>query len=60
MTVAWERWVVDADIKGFFDNLAKDWMIQFMEHQVADRRILRLNRKWLKAGVMEEAAGRNR
>ena len=37
-----------------FDNLDKSWMIQFMEHRVADPRILRLIRKWLKAGVMEE------
>ena len=46
--------ILDADIRGFFDNLDKSWMIQFMEHRVADPRILRLIRKWLKAGVMEE------
>jgi RNA-directed DNA polymerase len=39
---------------GSFDNLDKSWMMQFMEHRVADPRILRLIRKWLKAGVMEE------
>src|SRR5215470_16790493 len=48
------NWIVDADIRGFFDNLDKGWMIKFMEHRVADPRILRLIRKWLKAGVMEE------
>ena len=48
------NYILDADIQGFFDNLDKDWMIQFMEHRVADPRILRLIRKWLKAGVMEE------
>jgi len=48
------NYIVDADIKGFFDNLDKNWMIQFMGHRVADPRILRLIRKWLKAGVMEE------
>ena len=48
------NYIVDADIQGFFDNLDKSWMIQFMEHRVADPRILRLIRKWLKAGVMEE------
>ena len=48
------NYIVDADIRGFFDNLDKNWMIQFMEHRVADPRILRLIRKWLKAGVMEE------
>ena len=37
-----------------FDNLDKGWMIKFMEHRVADPRILRLIQKWLKAGVMEE------
>jgi len=47
------NYILDADIRGFFDNLDKDWMIQFMEHRVADPRILRLIRKWLKAGVME-------
>jgi retron-type reverse transcriptase len=48
------NYILDADIRGFFDNLDKSWMITFMEHRVADPRILRLIRKWLKAGVMEE------
>jgi len=48
------NYIVDADIRGFFDNLDKSGMIQFMEHRVADPRILRLIQKWLKAGVMEE------
>src|SRR6267378_5014730 len=48
------NYVLDADIQGFFDNLDKAWMIKFVEHRVADRRILRLIRKWLNAGVMEE------
>ena len=48
------NYILDADIKGFFDNLDKGWMIRFMEHRVADPRILRLIQKWLKAGVMEE------
>jgi len=48
------NYIVDADIRGFFDNLDKSWMIQFVEHRVADPRILRLIKKWLKAGVMEE------
>jgi RNA-directed DNA polymerase len=47
------NYVLDADIKGFFDNLDKTWLIKFVEHRVADRRILRLIQKWLKAGVME-------
>jgi group II intron reverse transcriptase/maturase len=48
------NYILDADIKGFFDNLDQSWMMQFMEHRVADPGILRLVRKWLKAGVMEE------
>jgi hypothetical protein len=48
------NYVLDADIHGFFDNLDKSWLIKFVEHRVADSRILRLIRKWLNAGVMEE------
>src|SRR5712692_1913636 len=48
------NFVLDADIKGFFDNLDKNQLVKFVEHRVADRRILRLIRKWLKAGVSEE------
>src|ERR1700684_1462654 len=48
------NYVLDADIRGFFDNLDKSWLIKFVEHRVADPRILRLIRKWLSAGVMEE------
>src|SRR4051812_23020378 len=48
------NYVLDADIQSFFDNLDKTWLIRFIEHRVADRRILRLIQKWLKAGVLEE------
>jgi len=48
------NYVLDADIRGFFDNLDHSWLIKFVEHRVADHRILRLIQKWLKAGVMEE------
>jgi group II intron reverse transcriptase/maturase len=48
------NYVVDADIRSFFDRIDKSWMIKFLEHRVADRRILRLIQKWLNAGVMEE------
>jgi group II intron reverse transcriptase/maturase len=48
------NFILDADIRGFFDNLDKSWLVRFVEHRVADPRILRLIQKWLKAGVMEE------
>src|SRR6202521_1050958 len=48
------NYVLDADIRGFFDNLDHSWLIKFVEHRVADPRILRLIQKWLTAGVMEE------
>src|SRR4051794_22325040 len=48
------KWVFDADIGGFFDNLSHQWAVKFIEHRVADRRILRLIQKWLKAGVSED------
>jgi group II intron reverse transcriptase/maturase len=47
-------WVLDADIRGFFDNLDRGWLVKFLQHRVADRRVLRLIQKWLDAGVMEE------
>jgi RNA-directed DNA polymerase len=48
------NWVLDADIRGFFDNLSHEWTMKFIEHRVADRRVLRLIQKWLKAGVSED------
>src|SRR3954468_20384673 len=48
------KWVFDADIGGFFDNLSHQWAVKFIEHRVADRRILRLIQKWLKAGISED------
>src|SRR5207245_584078 len=54
LTVGIERkrvnWVLDADIRGFFDNLNHEWLMKFVQHSVADPRILRLIQKWLKAG----------
>lgn len=49
------NWVVDADIRSFFDTVNHEWLIRFVEHRIADRRILRLIHKWLKAGVLEGA-----
>ena len=47
------NWVLDADIRGFFDAIDHGWMLKFLEHRIADKRVLRLIRKWLKAGVIE-------
>ena len=47
-------WVLDADIRGFFDQMSHEWTMKFVQHRVADPRILRLIQKWLKAGVSEE------
>jgi group II intron reverse transcriptase/maturase len=46
-------WILDADIRGYFDAINHDWMMKFLEHRISDRRILRLIQKWLKAGVIE-------
>ena len=48
------NWVLDADIRGFFDNMSHEWTMKFIEHRVADHRVLRLIQKWLKAGVSED------
>src|SRR2546425_5687330 len=48
------NWVLDADIRAFFDTLDHGWLVQFIEHRVADRRIVRLIQKWLAAGVLED------
>ena len=46
--------VLDADIRGFFDAIDHRWLMKFLEHRIADRRVLRLIRKWLRAGVSED------
>ncbi len=45
--------ILDADIRAFFDTVSHDWLIRFLEHRIGDRRVLRLIRKWLKAGTLE-------
>ncbi len=47
-------WVLDADISGFFDAIDHEWLMKFVEHRIADPRILVLIRKWLRAGVSED------
>jgi RNA-directed DNA polymerase len=48
------NWILDADIAGFFDTVSHDWLIRFVEHRIGDKRVIRLIRKWLKAGVLED------
>src|ERR1019366_5806147 len=48
------NWILDADIKGFFDNISHEWMMRFVERRIGDPRVLRLIRGWLKAGVVED------
>jgi RNA-directed DNA polymerase len=47
------NWVLDADIRGFYDAIDHKWMQRFLEHRIGDRRLLRLIRKWMRAGVSE-------
>ena len=48
------NWVLDADIRGFFDAMDHGWLVKFVEHRIADRRVVRHIQKWLNAGVLEE------
>ena len=48
------NWILDADVCSFFDSVSHDWLVRFVEHRVGDQRVIRLIRKWLKAGVMED------
>jgi RNA-directed DNA polymerase len=58
LSVAIERskvnWVLNVDIRGYFDAMLHGWLVRFIEHRIADRRIVRLIQKWLKAGVWED------
>jgi RNA-directed DNA polymerase len=47
-------WVLDLDIRSFFDKISHEWLVKFVEHRIADRRVVRLIRKWLNAGVLED------
>lgn len=62
VTVAIEQrkisWVLDADIRGFFDAMDHDWVMRFIEHRIADRRVQRHIKKWMNAGVLEDGAWR--
>ena len=48
------NWVLDMDIRGFFDVISHQWLMKFVEHRIADRRVTRLIQKWLNAGVLED------
>jgi retron-type reverse transcriptase len=48
------NWILDADIRSFFDSVSHEWLRRFVEHRIGDPRVIRLIRKWLKAGVMED------
>jgi hypothetical protein len=48
------NWVLDADIRDFFGSISHEWMVQFLQHRIADRRIHRLIEKGLRAGVSED------
>jgi RNA-directed DNA polymerase len=58
LTVGIERrrvnWVLDADIRAFFDTISHEWLVKFIQHRIGDRRVVHLIQKWLKAGVLEE------
>jgi group II intron reverse transcriptase/maturase len=48
------NFVLDADVRSFFDSVSQDWLVRFVEHRIGDKRIIRLIQKWLKAGVLED------
>jgi RNA-directed DNA polymerase len=48
------NYILDADIRSFFDEVSQQWLVRFLEHRIADPRIIRLIQKWLKAGVLED------
>jgi len=48
------NYILDADIRSFFDEVSQEWLIRFVEHRIGDKRIIRLIRKWLKAGILED------
>jgi RNA-directed DNA polymerase len=52
------NWVLDLDIRGFFDAIDHGWLVKFVEHRIADRRVVRLIQKWLNAGVLEDGVRR--
>ena len=48
------NWILEVDVQSFFDEVSQSWLIRFLEHRIADPRILHLIQKWLKAGILED------
>ena len=48
------NFVFDADIRDFFNKINREWLMKFIEHRIADKRVVRLIQKWLNAGILEE------
>jgi len=48
------NFILDADIRSFFDTVSQEWLVKFLEHRIGDKRIIRLIQKWLKVGVLED------
>jgi retron-type reverse transcriptase len=48
------NWILDVDVRDFFGTVNHEWLVRLLKHRIGDERILRLIRKWLKAGVLEE------
>jgi len=53
------NFILDADIRSFFDEMSKDWLIRFVEHRIGDKRIIRLIQKWLKAASWKTGSWRS-
>ena len=50
------NYILDADIRSFFNSVSQEWLVRFVEHRIGDKRIIRLIRKWLQAGILEDGA----
>jgi retron-type reverse transcriptase len=48
------NYVFDADIRDFFNKISREWLVKFIEHRIADKRVVRLIQKWLNAGILED------
>ena len=48
------NWILEVDVRSFFDEVSQEWLIRFLEHRIADPRIIRLIKKWLRAGILED------